>query len=48
MISLAFGASLFLLGFLASQLSAPETWQSQVLGCFALLRADAGFCPRRG
>jgi ABC-2 type transport system permease protein len=36
MISLAFSASVFLLGYLASQLPAQETWQSQVLGCFAL------------
>ena len=37
MISLLFGASLFLLGYLASQLPAPpESWQAQVLGCFAL------------
>jgi ABC-2 type transport system permease protein len=36
MISLVFGASVFLLGYLASQLPAQETWQSQVLGCFAL------------
>ena len=36
MISLVFGASLFLLGYLASQLPAPESWQAQVLQCFAL------------
>jgi ABC-2 type transport system permease protein len=36
MISLVFGASLFLLGYLASQLPAPESWQAQVLGSFAL------------
>jgi gliding motility-associated transport system permease protein len=36
MISLGFGASVFLLGYLASQLPAQDTWQSQVLGCFAL------------
>ena len=36
MISLAFSASVFLLGYLASQLPAQETWQSQVLACFAL------------
>jgi ABC-2 type transport system permease protein len=34
MISLVFGASVFLLGYLASQLPAQETWQSQVLVCF--------------
>jgi ABC-2 type transport system permease protein len=36
MISLLFGASVFLLGYLASRLPAQENWQSQVLGCFAL------------
>ena len=36
MISLVFGTGIFLLSYLASQLSAQETWQSQVLGCFAL------------
>ncbi|HOX56415.1 MAG TPA: ABC transporter permease [Candidatus Paceibacterota bacterium] len=36
MLSLVFGASLFLLGYLASQLPASESWQGQVLGCFAL------------
>ena len=36
MISLGFGASVFLLGYLASQLPAQETWQAQVLGCFDL------------
>jgi len=36
MISLVFGASLFLLGYLASQLPVQETWQAQVLSCFAL------------
>jgi ABC-2 type transport system permease protein len=36
MISLVFGASVFLLGYLASQLPVQDTWQSQVLGCFAL------------
>ena len=36
MISLVFGASVFLLGYLAGQLPAPETWQTQVLSCFAL------------
>lgn len=35
-ISLVFGAGLFLLGYLASQLPPPETWQAEVLGCFAL------------
>ena len=35
MISLVFGASVFLLGYLTSQLPAHDTWQSQVLGCFA-------------
>jgi ABC-2 type transport system permease protein len=36
MISLVFGASVFLLGYLASELPAPKTWQAQVLSCFAL------------
>jgi len=36
MISLVFGASVFLLGYLASQLPAQENWQTQVLSCFAL------------
>jgi len=36
MISLVFGASLFLLGYLASQLPVQESWQAQVLSCFAL------------
>jgi ABC-2 type transport system permease protein len=35
-ISLVFGASLFLLGYLASQLPTQEGWQAKVLGCFAL------------
>ena len=35
MISLVFGASLFLLGFLADQLPAQDTWQAQVLARFA-------------
>jgi len=36
MISLGFGASVFLLGYLASQLPAQEDWQTQVLGSLAL------------
>jgi ABC-2 type transport system permease protein len=36
MISLLFGASVFLLGYLASQLPAQEDWQTQVISCFAL------------
>jgi ABC-2 type transport system permease protein len=36
MLSLVFGASLFLLGYLASQVPVQEGWQAQVLGCFAL------------
>jgi len=35
-ISLVFGASVFLLGYLASQLPAQEDWQTQVLSCFDL------------
>ena len=36
MISLVFGASVFLLGYLASQLPAQPNWQSQVLSSLAL------------
>jgi ABC-2 type transport system permease protein len=36
MISLGLSASVFLLGYRASELPAQETWQSQVLSCFAL------------
>jgi ABC-2 type transport system permease protein len=36
MISLMFGASVFLLGILASRLPAQDNWQAQVLSCFAL------------
>jgi ABC-2 type transport system permease protein len=36
MISLVFGASVFMLAYIADQLPAPETWQGQVLVCFAL------------
>jgi len=36
MISLVFGASVFLLGYLASQLPMQEGWQAKVLGYFAL------------
>ena len=36
MISLVFGASVFLLGYLASKLPVQETWQGQLLSCFAL------------
>ncbi len=36
MLSLGFGASVFLLGYLASQLPVQESWQVQVLSCFAL------------
>ena len=36
MISLMFGFSLFLLGFLADRLPASAPWQSQVLACFGL------------
>jgi len=36
MISLVFGASVFLLGYLASQLPIQDGWQAQVLACFAL------------
>jgi ABC-2 type transport system permease protein len=36
MISLVFGASVFMLAYIADQLPAPATWQGQVLACFAL------------
>jgi ABC-2 type transport system permease protein len=36
MISLAFGASIFMLAYLADQLPAPATWQGQVLASFTL------------
>lgn len=36
MMSLALSASVFLLGYVASQLPVQDTWQSEVLGCFAL------------
>jgi ABC-2 type transport system permease protein len=36
MFSLVSGAGVFLLGYLAGQLPAPEGWQTQVLSCFAL------------
>jgi ABC-2 type transport system permease protein len=36
MISLMFGASLFLVGVLAGQISARTGWQADVLACFAL------------
>jgi ABC-2 type transport system permease protein len=43
MISLVFGASVYLLGYLASHLPARETWQVQVLGCFALFEQMRDF-----
>ena len=43
MISLVFGASVYLLGYLASHLPAQETWQVQVLGCFALFEQMRDF-----
>lgn len=36
MISLVFGASVFMLAYIADQLPAPETWQGHVLACFTL------------
>jgi len=38
MMSLGIGASVFLLGYFASELPVHNTWQSQVLGCFALFK----------
>ena len=43
MISLGFGASVFLLGYLASEPRTPESWQSQVLNCFALFEQMRDF-----
>ena len=43
MISLVFGASVFLLGYLANRPPAQETWQSQVLGCFDLFKQMRDF-----
>jgi ABC-2 type transport system permease protein len=43
MISLVFGASVFLLGYLASQLPAQESWQTKVLSCFALFEQMRDF-----
>jgi ABC-2 type transport system permease protein len=43
MISLVFGASVYLLGYLASHLPVQETWQVQVLGCFALFEQMRDF-----
>jgi ABC-2 type transport system permease protein len=36
MISLGFGATVYLVGYLASKLEAQNDWQTQVLSCFAL------------
>jgi len=43
MISLVFGASVFLLGYLASQLPVQEDWQTQVLSCFDLFQQMRDF-----
>jgi ABC-2 type transport system permease protein len=43
MISMGFGASVFLLGYLASRLPAQETWQVQVLSCFDLFQQMRDF-----
>jgi ABC-2 type transport system permease protein len=43
MVSLVFGASVFLLGYLANQASAQEGWQAQVLGCFDLFEQMRDF-----
>jgi ABC-2 type transport system permease protein len=43
MVSLGFGASVFLLGYLASRLPAQETWQVQVLSCFDLFEQMRDF-----
>ena len=36
MISLVFGASVFLLGYMASEPPAQDSWQARLLSCFAL------------
>jgi gliding motility-associated transport system permease protein len=43
MLSLGFGASIFLLGYLASQLPTQKSWQVQVLSCFALFEQMQDF-----
>jgi ABC-2 type transport system permease protein len=43
MISLLLGASVFLLGYLASKRPSQETWQTQVLGCFDLFEQMRDF-----
>jgi ABC-2 type transport system permease protein len=43
MISLVFGASVYLLSYLAYQTSAPESWQTQVLSCFDLFEQMRDF-----
>jgi ABC-2 type transport system permease protein len=42
-LSLGFGASLFLLGYLAFGLPAQDTWQTKVLSCFDLFRQMRDF-----
>ena len=43
MLSLVFGASVFLLGYLASQLPAQDDWQTRVLSCFDLFEQKHNF-----
>jgi ABC-2 type transport system permease protein len=43
MITLVFGASVFLLGYLASQLPAQDSWQTRVLSCFDLFQQMRDF-----
>ena len=43
MLSLVFGASVFLLGYLASQLPAQDDWQTRVLSCFDLFEQMHNF-----
>ncbi len=43
MISLVFGASVFLLGYLAFGLQAQDAWQAKVLGCFDLFKQMRDF-----
>jgi ABC-2 type transport system permease protein len=43
MVSLGFGASVFLLGYLANQLPAQDDWQTQALSCFDLFERMRDF-----
>jgi ABC-2 type transport system permease protein len=43
MISLVFGASVFMLAYIADQLPARQTWQGQVVGCFTFFEQMRDF-----